>query len=117
MKLSVRSDENGVVRLVNEGEIRLSDQLRSGAIVEDLLGPDCYARKVLLDLGHTSYIDSAGVGWLVKLHKQCQQAGGLLVLHSLPPGILAILRLLHMERFLNIVDDEQAASAMAKGEG
>ncbi len=39
------------------------------------------------------------------------------MLHSLPPAILAILRLLHMERFLRIVDDERAARALAKGDG
>ena len=116
MKLSLQSEEDGIVRLHSEGEIRLGDQLRERSSVEDILGPDCYRRKILLDLKNTSYIDSAGVGWLVRFHKLCQQFGGVLVLHSLPPAIMAILRLLHMERFLHIVDDERAARAMAKGE-
>ena len=108
MKLSLQSEEDGIVRLHSEGEIRLGDQLRERSSVEDILGPDCYGRKILLDLKNTSYIDSAGVGWLVRFHKLCQQFGGVLVLHSLPPAIMAILRLLHMERFLHIVDDERA---------
>ena len=116
MKLSVQTDEDGIVRLHNDGEIRLGDQLGERSSIEDLLGPDCYRQKILLDLKNTSYIDSAGVGWLVRFHKLCQQSGGVLVLHSLPPAILAILRLLHMERFLRIVDDERAARALAKGE-
>jgi anti-anti-sigma factor len=116
MKLSLQSEEDGIVRLHSEGEIRLGDSLRERSSVEEILGPDCYARKILLDLRNTSYIDSAGVGWLVKFHKLCQQFGGVLVLHSLPPAIMAILRLLHMERFLHIVDDERAACALAKGE-
>jgi anti-anti-sigma factor len=116
MKLSLQSEEEGILRLQNEGEIRLSDQLRERSSVEDVLGVDCYSRKILLDLRNTSYIDSAGVGWLVKFHKLCQQFGGVLVLHSLPPAIMAILRLLHMERFLYIVDDERAAYSLVKGE-
>jgi anti-anti-sigma factor len=116
MKLSLRSEEEGILRLQNEGEIRLGDQLRERSSVEDVLGADCYSRKILLDLSNTSYLDSAGVGWLVKFHKLCQQFGGVLVLHSLPPAIMAILRLLHMERFLHIVDDERAARALARGE-
>ena len=116
MKLSLQSEEDGIVRLQNEGEIRLGDQLRERSSVEEVLGPDCYSRRILLDLRNTSYIDSAGVGWLVKFHKLCQQFGGVLVLHSLPPAIMAILRLLHMERFLHIVDDERAARSLAKGE-
>ena len=115
MKLSLQSEEDGIVRLHSEGEIRLGDSLRERSSVEEILGPDCYARRIVLDLRNTSYIDSAGVGWLVKFHKLCQQFGGVLVLHSLPPAILAILRLLHMERFLHIVDDERAACALAKG--
>jgi anti-anti-sigma factor len=116
MKLSVQTDEDGIVRLRNDGDIRLGDQLGERSSIEDLLGADCYRQKILLDLENTSYIDSAGVGWLVRFHKLCQQSGGVLVLHSLPPAILAILRLLHMERFLRIVDDERAARALAKGE-
>jgi len=115
MKLSVRTNDDGIVHLHNEGEIRLGDQLRERSSVEEILGPDCYGRKILLDLRNTSYIDSAGVGWLVKFHKLCQQSGGVLVLHSLPPPILAILRLLHMERFLRIVDDELSAQTLASG--
>lgn len=117
MKLSVQTDEDGIVRLQNDGEIRLGDKLGERNQVEDLLGADCYRRKILLDLKNTSYIDSAGVGWLVRFHKLCQQSGGILVVHSLPPAILAILRLLHMERFLRIVDNESAAETLAKGEG
>jgi anti-anti-sigma factor len=116
MKLSVQTEQDGVVRLRNDGEIRLGDQLRERSSLEDILGPDCYGRKILLDMKNTSYIDSAGVGWIVKFHKLCQQAGGMLVLHSLPPAILAILRLLHMERFLRIAEDERSAQALALGE-
>lgn len=116
MKLSVQAEQDGVVRLRNDGEIRLGDQLRERSSVEEVLGPDCYARKILLDLKNTSYIDSAGVGWIVRFHKLCQQSGGTLVLHSLPPAILAILRLLHMERFLRIAEDERSARVLATGD-
>ncbi len=116
MKLSVQTEQDGVVRLRNDGEIRLGDQLRERSSVEEVLGPDCYGRNILLDLKNTSYIDSAGVGWIVRFHKLCQQSGGMLVLHSLPPAIMAILRLLHMERFLRIAEDERSAQALARGD-
>jgi anti-anti-sigma factor len=115
MKLNLRSDEAGVCRLQTEGEIRLSDQSRDLHLVESLLGPDCYARRILLDLQNTPYMDSSGVSWLVGFHKRCREAGGMLVLHSIPPSIMAILKLLHMDRYLNLVDDEQAAQVMVLG--
>jgi anti-anti-sigma factor len=115
MKLSLRSEEAGVCRMQTEGEIRLGQQPRDPYQVEALLGPDCYRRKILLDLQNTPYIDSSGVSWLVSFHKHCREAGGILVLHSIPPSIMAILKLLHMDRYLNLVEDEQAARIVAQG--
>jgi anti-anti-sigma factor len=117
MKLSLRSEDGGVSRLQSEGEIRLSDQLRDSKVIEGLLGPDCYAKKILLDLQNTPYMDSSGVSWLVSFHKHCRTAGGVLVLHSIPPSIMSILKLLHMDRYLNLVEDEDAAQTLALAGG
>jgi anti-anti-sigma factor len=113
MKLSLRPEEAGFCRIQTDGEIRLSEQARDPQVVESLLGPDCYRRMILLDLQNTSYMDSSGVSWLVSFHKHCREAGGILVIHSIPPSIMAILRLLHMDRYLNLVEDESAARVVA----
>jgi anti-anti-sigma factor len=115
MKLRLRSEEAEICRIQTEGEIRFSEQPRDPRQVEALLGPDCYRRKILLDLQNTPYIDSSGVSWLVNFHKHCREAGGILVLHSIPPSIMSILKLLHMDRYLNLVEDEQAAQVLALG--
>ncbi|HKI20090.1 MAG TPA: STAS domain-containing protein, partial [Isosphaeraceae bacterium] len=115
MKLNLRSDEAGFCRIQTEGEIRLSDQSGDTRLVESLLGPDCFARKILLDMQNTPYMDSSGVSWLVSFHKHCRDAGGILVLHSIPPSIMSLLKLLHMDRYLNLVEDEQAAQVVALG--
>jgi anti-anti-sigma factor len=117
MKLSLRSEEEGLCRVQTDGEIRLSEQPRDPSLVESLLGPDCYRRKILLDLQNTPYIDSSGVSWLVNFHRHCRDAGGVLVVHSIPPSIMAILRLLQMDRYLNLVEDESAARTMAMAGG
>jgi anti-sigma B factor antagonist len=115
MKLSLCSEDPLLCRLQTEGDIRLSDQPRDAKIIESLLGTECYARKILLDLQRTPYIDSSGVAWLLNFHKHCREAGGVLVLHSVPPAVMAILKLLHVDRHLNLVEDEQAARVMALG--
>jgi anti-sigma B factor antagonist len=117
MKLSLRSEDGGICRIQNEGEISLSTMPRDPHLIEGVVGPDCYKRKIVFDLQHTPYIDSSGVSWLVSFHKRCREAGGILVLHSIPPSIMSILRLLHMDRYLNLVEDEQAAQVMAVGGG
>src|SRR5271166_1574194 len=113
MKLSLCSEDPQFCRIQTEGEIRLSDQPRDVNLIESLLGPSCYTRRILLDLQHTPYMDSSGVSWLLNIHKHCREAGGILVLYSIPPSIMAIFKLLHMDRYLNLVDDEQAAQVMA----
>jgi len=115
MKLNLRSLDPQFCRVEAEGEIRLSDQPRDVDLIESLLGPGCYSRRILLDLQHTPYMDSSGVSWLLNLHKRCREAGGILVLYSIPPSIMAILKLLHMDRYLNLVEDERAAQVMALG--
>jgi anti-anti-sigma factor len=115
MKLNLRSEDGQFCRVQAEGEIRLSDQPRDVNLIESLLGPGCYSRRILLDLEHAPYMDSSGVSWLLNLHKHCRQAGGVLVVYSIPPSIMSIFRLLHVDRYLNLVEDEPAAQTMALG--
>ena len=79
--------------------------------LEQALGRECYARKVVLSLQKSWYIDSAGVGWLVMCHKRFRDAGGCLVLHSIPPMVNHVFHLLGLTDVLNMADDEAGAVA------
>jgi anti-anti-sigma factor len=114
MNLRLRSEEAaGVCQIRAEGEIRSVDEPRDLRDIEEILGPRCYRRKVLLDLQDAPHIDSSGVSWLVHFHKSSQTAGGMLILYSAPPGVMAVLKLLGVHRYLNLVADESAARALA----
>lgn len=118
MKLRLRSDEaGGVCRIRAEGDIRSVEEPRDPRDLHELLGPSCYRRKVLLDLQDAPNIDSSGVSWLVHLHKGFRRAGGMLILHSAPPTVLAVLRLLGMDQRLLLAADERAACALALAAG
>jgi anti-anti-sigma factor len=72
MKIRLRSEEAaGVCQIRAEGEIRSVEEMRDLREIEEILGPRCYRRKVLLDLERTPYIDSSGVSWLVSSHALC----------------------------------------------
>jgi anti-anti-sigma factor len=116
MQLSIVSLDGGFSRVRSEGDISLIDQVRSNNPMEKLLGQGCFSRKILLNLERSSYIDSSGVSWLIKCHKLCQSEGGKLVIHSLPPTVVGILKLLRLEQVLNMAEDDQAASLIAQGE-
>jgi anti-sigma B factor antagonist len=116
MQLSIVSLDEGLFRVRSEGDISLIDQIRSNNPLEKLLGHGCFSRKILLNMEKSSYIDSSGVSWLIKCHKLCQSEGGKFVLHSLPPSVVGILKMLRLEQVLNLAEDEPAASLLAQGE-
>jgi anti-anti-sigma factor len=115
--LTLLSDDGGVVRARAEGPICQARYAAEGDPLEKLLGETGFGRTVLLDLGPADYIDSGGISWLVVNHKRCQQAGGQLVLHSLPPRVHEVLHFCRMESVLHLAADEPAARALAAGPG
>jgi anti-anti-sigma factor len=80
---------------------------------EELLGPLCHHHKVLLSLEHAESLDTSGMGWLLSNHKRFAEAGGKLVLHSVPPVVLDLLRFTHLTDLLAIAANEQAANLAA----
>ena len=101
-KLSLVSTDADAIRIRTEGDITQNDLRSHVDLIEELLGIECYTRKVYLNMEKTNYIDSAGVGWLVKSHKRFQQAGGRLEVCSISPMVMQILKLLRMPEVLNL---------------
>jgi anti-anti-sigma factor len=114
MNLRLGSEEAaGVCQIRADGEIRSVFEPRDLRNIEEILGPRCLRRKLLLDLQHVPHIDSSGVSWLVHLHKSTQIAGGTLILYSVPPGVMAVFKLLGMHHYFNLAADERAARSLA----
>jgi anti-anti-sigma factor len=115
MKLTLVSDDGGVLLVRCEGQI---SQLRfqvDGNPFEDLLGAECFRRPVLLDLERAEWIDSSGISWLIVSHKRFLQAGGALVLHTLPPRIRQVLQFCRMDKVFNLAANESEARNAAPG--
>ena len=68
---------------------------------------------LLLDLGAADFIDSSGLSWLLMWHKRYASAGAKLVLHSIPPMVGDVLRMMRLDSVFNIAADEKAARAIA----
>jgi anti-anti-sigma factor len=113
MRLNLLPGDGMITRLECAEDLTLLEVHAAGDALAGLLGPGCYARTVLLDLGRASYIDSAGVGWLVMCHKRFRDAGGCLVLHSLPPLAVHVFAILGLDSVLHLAGNEAAARALA----
>jgi anti-sigma B factor antagonist len=112
MQLSIVSNDGGVVR------VRASGQITQGALAANpepmgpLLGEGGYGRRVALSLADATFLDSSGMGWLLLCNKRFREADGRLVIHSVPPVVLDVIKVMRLDQVLKIAEDEVAALAM-----
>jgi anti-anti-sigma factor len=117
MDLDVVSDDGNVVRLQMKGRIVQDVLAQQSEPIGQLLGPEGYRRKTLLSLAKTDFIGSSGLSWLLVAHKRFREAGGQLVLHSIPVMVRDVLKVMRLDMVLDVADNESDAAALARGEG
>ena len=93
-------DVSGRITL-GEGSSALRDALR------DLVAKG--HKKILLNLGDVSYIDSSGIGELVSGFTSVSNAGGNLKLLSLTKRVKDLLQITKLYTVFDVKDDEAAA--------
>jgi len=112
MKASNRQ-VNGVVIVDMSGRITLGE----GSVVlkdavRDLLGKG--EKKILLNLGDVTYIDSSGIGELVSAFTSTRNQQGNLKLLKLTKKVHDLLQITKLYTVFEIYDDEAAAIASFK---
>ena len=106
-----------------------------GAVVAELVGKIAFAggagllretiqgclergqNRILLELGRVDFIDSAGLGELVRSHAAVRSRGGQLKLVNPSAGVHQLLRLTHLDRVFEIAPDEHSALHSIRSEG
>ena len=116
MEVTLVAQEGGVARLRAAGEITHTTLAESPEPIGKLLGNDGFAQTVLLSLAEVSFMDSSGVGWLLGCRRRFREGGGQFVLHSIPPNLLEILRVMRLEQVLRLAPDENAALALVQNQ-
>ena len=107
MKISTRNvdgvsilDCSGRITL-GEGSITLRDTVR------ELLGKG--QKKILLNLGDVTYIDSSGIGELVSAFTTVRNQGGELKLLNLTKKVHDLLQITKLYTVFDVKDDETTA--------
>jgi anti-sigma B factor antagonist len=93
-------DLSGRITL-GEGSVVLRDTIK------DLLGKG--QKKILLNLGDVSYIDSSGIGELVSAFTSVRNQGGELKLLHLTKKVHDLLQITKLYTVFDVKDDEAAA--------
>src|SRR5580700_4598489 len=93
-------DLSGRITL-GEGSVVLRDTIK------DLLGKG--HKKILLNLGDVSYIDSSGIGELVSAFTSVRNQGGELKLLNLTKKVHDLLQITKLYTVFDVKDDEPGA--------
>ena len=93
-------DMSGRITL-GEGSVVLRDTIR------DLVGKG--QKKILLNLGDVTYIDSSGIGELVSAFTSVRREGGELKLLNLTKKVHDLLQITKLYTVFDIKDDEATA--------
>ena len=93
-------DLSGRITL-GEGSVVLRD------LVRDLLGKG--NKRILLNLGDVTYIDSSGIGELVSAYTTVRNGGGELKLLNLTKKVHDLLQITKLYTVFDIKDDETTA--------
>lgn len=95
-------DLSGRITL-GEGSVTLRDTIR------ELLTKG--EKRILLNLGDVSYIDSSGIGELVSAYTSVKNAGGELKLLNLTKKVHDLLQITKLYTVFDVKDDEASAVA------
>ena len=105
----VVDSENGECVLLRlEGRVAQRDIALDDPIAQ-ALGEEGYARKLALDMSEVAALDSSGVNWLLVRLKQTDASGGRLVLHSLSPIAMNVLKVLNLHTVFRLAESRSDA--------
>jgi anti-sigma B factor antagonist len=81
------------------------------ALERHVIGLTSETRNIVLHVGGVNFLDSSGIGLLVRLHARLQNIGGGLSLCAVPPKMRDVLSVTRLERILQAYESEAEAVA------
>jgi anti-sigma B factor antagonist len=114
LKLSVRT-RDGIAIVDATGRIVFGDE--SASLRDTVKRVISENKRIVLNLGDVTYIDSGGLGTLVALYTTARGAGGTIKLASLTKRVGDLLQVTKLLTVFDVFDNEkQALDSFSKGE-
>jgi anti-sigma B factor antagonist len=103
-------DRNGIYLLELKGRLMLGPE-STGLLttIDNLLASG--ATRILINLEHVNYVDSAGLGALIEIHRKTKAKGGGLKLCNLGPNLRQALEMARLLPVFETYPTEAAAVA------
>jgi anti-anti-sigma factor len=106
----VNNDQAGYSVLCIEGKLNVVTVSDVRKAAERALGHG--TKNLVLDLSKASFLDSAGIGCILAIQKQCGAANGKVYLVSIPQNIFSVLNSSSVTKVLTILPSRAAAEAV-----
>lgn len=74
-------------------------------------------RRIILNLENLNYVDSTGIGTIIRIKKDILQVNGDMVLCNVPPKVNEVFELVNLKEFVKIFYSEQKALDALKNSG
>jgi anti-anti-sigma factor len=104
-------EEKGDVTIVRVKEAKLTYPVLSAFFSEVRQSVEGGARKVVIDLGAVTYLDSASIGCLMDVHRLLQEKGGALRLSGLQPRVETMISMTGVHKIVPLHREEEDALA------
>ncbi|HOX92393.1 MAG TPA: STAS domain-containing protein [Spirochaetales bacterium] len=89
------------------GNLGMDNAMETTALLDALVKGGF--RKVALNLENLNYVDSTGIGVIIRLKKSLAASGGDVALLNVPPKIAEVLDLVNIKEYIQIFYTEQKA--------
>lgn len=99
---------NYIVKLTLRGNINLEKAAEFSMYSKVLLAGG--VKNLMLNLEHLAFIDSSGIGSLIKIKKTLKAAGGNFVILNVPPKIKEAFDLINLKEIVPIFLSEEQAT-------
>lgn len=109
MNLAVET--RGGIRILRVKEAKLTYPILSSFLSEVRRLVEEGTRKLLIDLGAVSYVDSASIGCFMDIRRLLDEQGGLLKLSGLQPRVETMISMTGVNKIIEIHREEAAALA------
>ncbi len=111
MPLEITQREtNGIYLLALEGRLALGQESNGlRAMIDNLLASG--ATRIVINLEQVNYVDSAGLGALIEMHRKTKAKGGNLKLCNLGPNLQRALEIARLLPIFETCPNETAAVA------
>jgi len=107
--MNVKTEQSGAISIVRVGETRMMYPMLaefSGAVSALIAGG---ARRILIDLGPVTYVDSATIGCFMDLYRTISGVGGSLKLAGVQKRVETMLTMTGTQNFIQLFSDEASA--------